>query len=336
MGTRKLVPKLRSKLDLLWDRSRREALAISTTDFEHSLRWAFGFEAAFWTDDFTALRSLLAPSALHVAHAEGLLGIHDAGAEAFLAGLRASVHALDRRFDVRIPEILAGPTTRPDGVWMRYALRLRREGLPELALEGEHLTRYEAGRIVAIEETLPPGTGERVDAFLREHAALLRPAGSPAAPPRDPRDAEAALLRSLARCYAGAKSEQDIAAALSLCSEDFVLDAVPLGLASKNRKEAETQLGLFFQTFPDFAVTAEGIAAEGAAVSCWGMASQTFRGPFLGHPPTGRSATLPFVSVFEARGGQLVRERYFFDLASLCDQIGLPIQAVRETLVRLQ
>ncbi len=311
---------------------------MSTTDFEHFLRWAFGFEAAFWTDDFAALRPLLAPSALHVADARGLLGTHDAGAEAFLAGLRGSVHALDRRFDVRIPEILAGPTTRPDGVWMRYALRLRREGLPELAIEGEHLTRYEAGRIVAIEETLAPGSGERVDAFLREHDARLRPAGSPALPPRDPRDqrdAEAALLRSLARCYAGAKSEQDVAAALSLCSEDFVLDAVPLGLASKNRKQAEAQLGLFFQTFPDFAVTAEGIAAEGAAVSCWGTARQTFRGPFLGHPPTGRSATLPFVSVFEARNGQLVRERYFFDLASLCDQIGLSIATARETLARL-
>ncbi len=311
---------------------------MSTTDFEHALRWAFGFEAAFWSDDFTALRSLLAPGARHVAHSEGLLGTHDVGAEAFIAGLRASVHALDRRFDVRIPEILAGPTTRPDGVWMRYALRLRREGLPELALEGEHLTRYEAGRIVAIEETLQPGTGERVDAFLREHAARLRPAGSPAAPPRDSRDqrdAETALLRSLARCYAGAKSEQDIAAALSLCSEDFVLDAVPLGVPSRDRKGAEAQLGLFFQAFPDFTVAAEGIAAEGTAVSCWGTARQTFRGSYLGFAPTGRAATHPFVSVFEARGGQLVRERYFFDLASLCDQIGLPIQAVRETLARL-
>jgi hypothetical protein len=28
-------------------------------------------------------------------------------------------------------------------------------------------------------------------------------------------------------------------------------------------------------------------------------------------------------------------QRYFFDLASLCDQIGLPIAAARETLARL-
>jgi steroid delta-isomerase-like uncharacterized protein len=218
---------------------------------------------------------------------------------------------------------------------MRYALRLRRAGLPELAFEGDHLTRYAGGRIVAIEETLPPGTGERVDAYLREHDAALRPAGSPPAPPADPRDrrdAEAALLRSLARCYAGAKSEQDVPAALSLCSEDFVLDAVPLGVPSRDRKGAEAQLGLFFSAFPDFAVTAEGIAAEGTTAACWGSARQTFRGPYLGFAPSGRSATLPFVSLFEARAGKLVRERYYFDLASLCEQIGLPVEAVRETL----
>jgi steroid delta-isomerase-like uncharacterized protein len=312
--------------------------AMDLTDLERFLGWAFGFETAFWTDDFAPLAAQLAPEAEHVVHASGSLGLHDRGAAALLAGLAASVRGMDRRFDVRIPEILAGPATRPDGVFMRYALRLRRAGLPELAFEGEHLTRYANGRIVAIEETLPPGTGERVDAFLREHDAALRPAGSPPAPPadtRDQRDAEAALLRSLARAYASAKSEGDVQAALSLCSEDFVLDAVPLGLPSPDRKGAEAQLALFFAAFPDYAVTAEGIAAEGAAVACWGSARQTFRGPYLGFAPTGRSASVPFTSVFEARGGKLVRERYYFDLASLCAQIGLPIAAVRDRLEQL-
>ena len=308
---------------------------MPTTDLARFLDWAFGFEAAFWSDDFAPLAAQLAPSAVHVVHAAGSLATHDTGAEAMLAGLAASVRTLDRRFDVRIPEILAGPSTRGGGVWMRYVNRLRRAGLPELAIEGEHVTRYQGGRIVAIEETLAPGTGERVDAFLREHDACLRPAGSPPAPPADPRDrrdAEAALLRSLARAYAAAKSEQDVEAALALCAEDFVLDAVPLGVPSRDRKGAEAQLALFFRAFPDFAVDAEGSAAEGAAVACWGSARQTFRGPWLGFAPTGRSATLPFVSVFEAHGGRLVRERYHFDLASLCDQLGLPLAALREAL----
>lgn len=312
---------------------------MQTTDYEHFLRWAFGFEAAFWSDDFTALRGLVAEDARRVAHSEGSLEADDVGAAAMLEGLRTSVHELDRRFDVRIPEILAGPETRSDGIWMRYALRLRRAGLPELVIEGEHLTRYADGSIVAIEETLPPGIGERADAFLREHAARLRPTGSPPALPTDPRDvrdADAALLRALARGYAGAKSEQDIGAALSLCSEDFVLDAVPLGVPAGDRKQAEAQLQLFFHAFPDFRTQAEGMTADGGTVCCWGQAEQTFRGSYLGFEPTGRPSRHPFVSVFEARDGKLVRERYYFDLAQLCTQIGLPVAEVSERLDALR
>jgi steroid delta-isomerase-like uncharacterized protein len=307
---------------------------MTTTDLERFLRFALDFEASFWSDQWGIAAAHLAPGARHVVHADGSLAADDRGAEAMIAGLRASVHGMDRRFDVRIPEVLEGPLTRPDGVWMRYALRLRREGLPELAFEGEHLARFADGRLVEIEETLPAGTGARVDAFLREHDAKLRPAGGPARPPahpRDQRDAEAATLRTLARAYAAAKSEQDIGAALSLCSEDFVLESVPLGLAARDRKDAERHLTAFFRAFPDYRVRGDGIAAENGSVACWGSAAQTFAGPFLGQPPTGRRAEHPFVSVFEARNGRLVRERYHFDLASLCDGIGLSLAAARET-----
>lgn len=309
-----------------------------TTDLERFLRFAQDFEVSFWSEQWGVAAAHLADDARHLVHASGSLFADDRGRDAVIAGLRASVDGMDRRFDVRIPEVLAGPTTRKGGIWMRYALRLRRAGLPELAFEGEHVARFRDGRLVEIEETLPPGTGERVDAFLREHDAKLRPAASAPQPPSDPRDArdaEAALLRTLARAYAAAKSEQDVAAALSLCSEDFVLDTVPLGLAAKDRKDAERQLEAFFRAFPDYTIESDGIAAEGAAVACWGAVRQTFRGSFLGQAPTGKSARVPFVSVFEARNGKLARERYHFDLASLCDGLGLPLAAAREIAAKL-
>jgi steroid delta-isomerase-like uncharacterized protein len=307
------------------------AMDTTPSDLERFLRFALDFEVAFWSDDWRILAPHLADDARHLVHAAGSLGTDDRGRDAMSAGLRASVHAMDRRFDVRIPEVLAGPTTRPDGVWMRYALRLRRAGLPELAFEGEHLARYRGGRLVAIEEMLAPGTGERVDAFLREHDAALHPPGGPARPPADPRDArdaEAALLRTLARTYASAKSEQDVGAALSLCAEDFSLEVPPFGLDTKDRKETEAVLAAFFRAFPDYAVEADGMAAESGAAACWGRARQSFRASFLGIPATGRSASHPFVSIFEARAGRLVRERYLFDLATLCEQLGLPLDAV--------
>jgi hypothetical protein len=311
---------------------------MPVSDLERFLAYVRGFELVYLTDAWAALAPHLAADVRHVVHSEGSLRMDDRGPAAVTQGLRRSVHGMDRRFDVRIPELVEGPRVRPDGVWMRFALRLRRAGLPELQLEGEHVAEYAEGRIVRIEEWMAPGTGERVDAFLAEHDARLRPVGAPAVPPSDPRDArdlEAAVLRTLARAYGAAKSRQDVGAALALCSEDFVLETVPLGLASRDRKEAEQQLALFFHAFPDYRVDLEGLAAGEGVVACWGRASLTWRGPFAGQTPTGRSAELPFVSLFPAANGVLRGERFFFDLSSLCDAIGLPLEAAQGVARRL-
>ena len=253
-------------------------------------------------------------------------------------GLRRSVLDHDRRFDVRIAEIVEGPALRPDGVWMRWSLTLRRAGVPELRFEGEHLTEYADGVIARIEETLPPGTGERVAAFVAEHAARLRPAGSPPAPPcaADLRDLEAATARSLARCYASAKSLQDVGAALMLCSDDFVLETVAFGTRAGSRAEAAAQLAVFFRTFPDYAVELEGFAQGDRVVATWGRARMSFRGEILGHPPTGKTAELPIFCLLGVEGGVLRSERFFFDRAELCEQIGLPAAALAEALAALR
>src|SRR5262249_12153056 len=152
---------------------------------------------------------------------------------------------------------------RADGIWMGFALTLRRAGLPELRLEGEHLARYEGGRISGLDERLAPGMSERLQAYLDEHGARLRPAGSPyhfdLAPP-DRRDLDLAVHRTLVRSYGSAKSCQDLGATLALCSSDFRLETVCLGLATPDRETAAQQLALFFAAFPDYRVTLHGMA----------------------------------------------------------------------------
>src|SRR5262245_59458697 len=100
------------------------------------------FELAWLSEEWSLLEPLFADDARHVVHHGGPLGGIDEGRDAVIAGLRASVHGADRRFDARLPEIVAGPATRPNGVWMRYRLALRRAGLPELSFEGEHVVAY--------------------------------------------------------------------------------------------------------------------------------------------------------------------------------------------------
>jgi len=56
------------------------------------------------------------------------------------------------------------------------------------------------------------------------------------------------------------------------------------------------------------------------------------RGPILATPATGRGCELPVFCVFTFKGDLLASERFFFDLATLCDGIGVPIDTIRSAL----
>ena len=51
---------------------------------------------------------------------------------------------------------------------------------------------------------------------------------------------------------------------------------------------------------------------------------------------TGKTVAYPFFSAFEFKDGLINRERFFFDLARLCDGIGLPMNAVADLLKQLR
>jgi predicted ester cyclase len=304
------------------------------SDLEHLFGYVRAFELAQAADAWPLIEPCFAEDAEHIVHEGGPLGGHDRGRAAVVEGLRQSVLRHDRRFDVRIAEVVEGPLTRPDGVWMRWNLTLRRAGVPELRLEGEHVAEYADGRICRLEEWLPAGSGERVERFVAEHAERLKPAGSPPALPgaADLRDLEAATARSLARCYAGAKSERDAGAALFLCSDDFVLETLPFGTRARGRVETAAQLALFFHAFPDYSVELEGFAQGDRVVAAWGRARLSFRGELLGQSPTGKTADLPIFCLLGVEGGVLRSERFFFDRAELCEQTGLEPGALAAVL----
>jgi predicted ester cyclase len=308
------------------------------TPLERCFQYMRAFEVACLAGDWSVLDPHFCDDTVHTIAGGGPFPARTAGRDAVIAGLRAGVDGIDRRFDVRIPEVLEGPLTREDGVWMRFRLTLRRAGIPDLCIEGDHLATYRDGAIAKLAERLADGTAERVGAYLAAWGEHLRPAGSAFAPPLDARDAEsleAALGRSLVRSYGAAKSEQDVGAALALCSEDFSIDTVAFGIASRDRKDTEQHLGLFFQSFPDYAVTLDGFATGPGHIACWGRARVTFGGDFLGLRATGKSADLPVFCVMGVANAQLTSERFFFDLAALCDQIEVPVATLSASLMDL-
>jgi ketosteroid isomerase-like protein len=143
-------------------------------------------------------------------------------------------------------------------------------------------------------------------------------------------------MRSLVQGYARAKCRADAAGALAFCHEDFVLETVPFGIASRDRNETAAHLDLFFHAFPDYGVVLEDLAYGAESVGCWGEARMTMRGDILGLRATGATARVPVACAFTFRDGLLARERFYFDLATLCDGIRVPVEELRAALATVR
>jgi uncharacterized protein (TIGR00369 family) len=123
--------------------------------------------------------------------------------------------------------------------------------------------------------------------------------------------------------YAAAKSRQDVQGALAQCHPNFRLETIPFGTASTDRDDTAGQLAMFFSVFPDYRADTEATAINDDGVAWWGNISLTFAGDLLGIKATGKHTTIPAFSIFDCRDGLLERERFYFDLAALCDGLGI-------------
>lgn len=304
------------------------------SDLQSFFVFAQAFELAYYADDFAMLEPFFTEDAVRRVRNGGSQDRDDVGRAAVIDGLRRATHEFERRFDARIPEIVEGPVTREDGVWMRFRLTACREGIDDVSIEGDHLVRLRGGKISAIEERLLGDSAARMDAALRDDAKRLRQVGSRPLPPRglDAKRLERATMRSLVRCYGSAKSEQDAGAALAVCHPSFTIDTLPFGIASRDREETAAHLAVFFETFPDYRVALEGVAVQGESVATWGSASMTLAGVGLGVAPTGKAAEIPIACIFDFRDGLIARERFLFDLATLCRGLGVEIANVERSL----
>jgi predicted ester cyclase len=134
----------------------------------------------------------------------------------------------------------------------------------------------------------------------------------------------------LAQALAGAKSRQDVPAAVKLLHEDMLLESPAFGTMARGLAENEKVLTRFFTSFPDYNVVLQGHASNDDTLICWGSVQMTMTGDRFGVIPNGRRAELPVFIQFAFKDDLIAGERFFFDLSALCAQSGVSTDAVRQ------
>ena len=142
-------------------------------------------------------------------------------------------------------------------------------------------------------------------------------------------------MRDLFEAHRRAEEARDIDAILDTFAADPFLETVPLGLRSSGREAVRTAYEQqYFTAFPDLAPEDEGIAIGDDVIAVWGTLRGTSRGEWLGVAPGGGSFAVPFANVVPFADGRMLGERIYFDLATLCEQARVPLDAVRAAAAR--
>lgn len=126
-----------------------------------------------------------------------------------------------------------------------------------------------------------------------------------------------------------AEAARDFDAILATFVESCFLETVPLGLRSEGREAARAAYEGYFTAFPDLTPDDEGIAFGDDVIVAWGTLRGTSGGDWLGVAPTGRSFAVPFANVAPFQDELIAGESIYFDLATLCEQAGLPLDELR-------
>jgi steroid delta-isomerase-like uncharacterized protein len=137
-------------------------------------------------------------------------------------------------------------------------------------------------------------------------------------------------MLSLFKQHRKAEAARDFDAIMATFVDDCYLETVPpLNLRSEGRTAARAAYEGYFTAFPDLSPDDEGFAFGDDVSVTWGTLRGTSKGDWLGIPPSGRAFSLQFVNVARFRAGRMAGESIYFDLATLCDQVGLPLDKIR-------
>jgi len=136
-------------------------------------------------------------------------------------------------------------------------------------------------------------------------------------------------MTKLFRAHRDAEARRDFDAIIDTFTEDCFLETVALGLRTEGREAARAAYVGYFTAFPDLSPEDRGMAVGDDVVVAWGVLRGTSRGDWLGVAPSGGRFAVPFTNVARFKSGRMEGESIYFDLATLCEQAGLPLNEIR-------
>ena len=136
-------------------------------------------------------------------------------------------------------------------------------------------------------------------------------------------------MERLFRNHREAEARRDYDAVMRTFTEDCYLETVALGLRATGREAARAAYVGYFTAFPDLSPDDQGVAFGADVMVAWGSLRGTSGGDWLGVPPSGGRFAVPFTNVATFRDGLMAGESVYFDVATLCEQAGLPLERVR-------
>ena len=127
--------------------------------------------------------------------------------------------------------------------------------------------------------------------------------------------------KQVVHSYVEAFNRADFGALRTIFAEDAVVQGV-LGQGTMDKV-----IGIWGELHSAFGLTlnVQELICEGNVVAVRYIERGTFRGPFRGHPPTGKSYELVAMEWFTIRDGRIQQRWGARDAASQARQIGLPL-----------
>jgi hypothetical protein len=142
---------------------------------DHFVTYATAFEEAYATDNWAQLEPFFTEDAVYVNAALAPFGGEYKGRAAVFTQFQTSANAFARRFDSRKLDILEGPIEKDGAVWIRCAVIYTLAGAPDCCIEAEERALFKGDRILRLEDSMTEVETERVEAYLAQHGAKLKP-----------------------------------------------------------------------------------------------------------------------------------------------------------------